>query len=338
MRLLVVLPNWFGESLFATPFIRLLRQQNPDSFIAALGASAALEVLQGNPNLNLLIPFEETGSHHGLLGKWRLAQELRSHRFDTAIILRKSLSRTLLLLAAAIPARVGFSNPKSGWLLTKRVAAAEGLIHKARTYLPLLGAAPSDPAADSCDYTVSAQEKQQADVLMGENGLRPGFILLHIGANWAHKRWPSARFAKLADRLFQERQLQVAISAGPNEGEDAQAVQQQLQQPAILLAGKTTLRALAACSAQASVVVANDTGVLHIAAALARPVVALYGPTSPALTGPLGSPEKIIVVHHAQSCPRIPCYQPEHPDYPGMEAITVDEVYAAVSRLLKPSA
>jgi ADP-heptose:LPS heptosyltransferase len=73
---------------------------------------------------------------------------------------------------------------------------------------------------------------------------------------------------------------------------------------------------------------------LHIAAALGRPAVALYGPTSPSLTGPLGEAARTIVLHHPDCCPRIPCYQPDHPPHPGMDSITVDEAYGAVSDLL----
>lgn len=107
-----------------------------------------------------------------------------------------------------------------------------------------------------------------------------------------------------------------------------------MRHPATVSAGQTTLRQLAAYLEQASLVVSNDTGILHVAAALRRPVVALYGPTSPALTGPLGEPQRIAVVHHADCCPRVPCYQPNHPPHPGMNAITVDEVYAAACQLL----
>jgi ADP-heptose:LPS heptosyltransferase len=102
-----------------------------------------------------------------------------------------------------------------------------------------------------------------------------------------------------------------------------------------VLAGQTTLRQLGACLEQAQVVVAGDTGVLHIAAALRKPVVALYGPTSPAITGPLGDSQRTVVLRHPECCPGIPCLQPEHPGFPGMDAISVEEVYDAACQLLK---
>ena len=101
-----------------------------------------------------------------------------------------------------------------------------------------------------------------------------------------------------------------------------------------MLVGQTTFREAAACVERASLVVSNDTGMLHDAAALGRPVVALYGPTSPAMTGPLGATKQVRVIHHAGCCPSIPCYAPDHPGSPGMESISVDEVHAAAEALL----
>ena len=103
----------------------------------------------------------------------------------------------------------------------------------------------------------------------------------------------------------------------------------------IVLAGKTTLRQLGACIERSALVVTNDTGVLHIACALRAPAVALYGPTSPQLTGPLGDPSRTRVIHHADCCPSIPCFEPDGPPHPGMESIDVREVFDAALSLLK---
>jgi ADP-heptose:LPS heptosyltransferase len=128
--------------------------------------------------------------------------------------------------------------------------------------------------------------------------------------------------------------VQLLITGGPDDVELAQVVRRHMRQPAIILAGETSLRLLAACLEQARLVISNDTGILHIAAALHRSVVALYGPTSPALTGPIGDPQHTVVLHHPDACPRIPCYSPDRPPHAGMNSITVEEAYAAAHRLL----
>ena len=335
-RILVVLPNWFGETLFATPFLRSLREQQPGCFIATLGWPSCREVLLHNSDVNLLLDYDEQGTHRTLRGKWRLINELRSHRFDTAFILRKSLSRSLLLRLSGIPERIGFDNPKSGWLLSRRVAVPRGPLHKAATYFPLLAAAGlSTPAVPVGYYAVSDEERQAARERLGPVNAKP-VAILHPGANWPHKRWAPERFAALGDRLALAG-AHVVITGAPEDGPLADTITQRMRQRASVLAGQTSLRELGACLEQARLVVSNDTGILHIAAALGRPLVALYGPTSPALTGPLGDARRMAVLHHPDCCPQIPCYHPRHPSHPGMDAISVEEVYAAAARLLDAS-
>ena len=348
-RILVVLPNWFGETLFATPFLRALHQQQPAAQVATLGWPQCRDVLLHNPHVHELLDYDERGAHRGLLAKWRLIEALRAHRFDTAFILRRSLSRSLLLVLARIPARVGFANAKSGWLLTRAVqappapppttlGAGPAPVHKAAAYLRLLEAIGlSGSEAGGFDYAVAEPERQAARALLGggPDGGGP-LVILHPGANWAHKRWAPERFAALGDRLAASHGVRLAITGAPDDRPLAQALQRRMAHPATVLAGRTSLRELGACLEQAQLVVANDTGVLHIAAALRRPLVALYGPTSPALTGPLGGAPRTVVLHHPDCCPQVPCYRPHHPSHPGMEAITVDEAYAAACRLLRP--
>jgi lipopolysaccharide heptosyltransferase II len=333
-RIVVVMPNWFGETLFATPFLRALRSKLPNAFIAALGVERACEVLQGNPCLNELVRFETS------LMALPLIHRLRSRRFDTAIILRRSLTRSLLLCLAGISRQTGFANPKSGWLLSVAVAAPTARLHKAHAYLSLLGSLdmsvdPAPMAGPSYEYHPTAEEREQASALLRACGgmVQHPIIVVHPGANWPHKRWSADRFAQLAQRLGQDGT--VVMTGGPEDRPLVQAIARHMTRPPVILAGETSLRQLAACLEGADVVVSNDTGVLHIAAALRRSVVALYGPTSPALTGPLGDPSRTIVIHHEGCCPSIPCFTPHHPNYPGMDAITVDEVYAAVQILLE---
>lgn len=337
-RALVVLPNWFGETLFATPFLRALHRHRPAAWIATLGRPLCREVLLHNAHVDALLDYDERGSHRGPAGKWRLVMSLRAQRVDTAFILRRSLSRSLLLALARIPARVGFANAKSGWLLTHRVPAPREPRHKAATYLALLeavGLSATEGDAAGCDYTVSDEERDAAHGLLKRLGVLDGrpVVILHPGANWAHKRWAPERFAALGDRLAAAGG-QVVITGGPDDRAVAESIRRTMRKPPTVLAGTTSLRQLGACLEQAQLVMSNDTGVLHIAAALGRPLVALFGPTSPALTGPLGDPQRTVVLHHPACCPRVPCYRPDRPVHPGMDSITVEEVYAAACQLL----
>ena len=337
-RFLIVMPNWFGETLFATPFLGALRAAFPQAFIAALGVARCEEVLAEHPHLDEFLLYDEQRIHRTVQGKRALIALIRSKRFSAAFVLRKSLTRTVMLAFAGVPRRIGFNNPKSGWLLTDRVAPPIRPMHKAETYLRLLE--PLGVVGDMRPYQfdLSQEERAQARRLWQELGVADDqpLTVLHPGANWFHKRWPAERFAELGDRLAQQPGCAIAITGGPDDGPLVQAMRERMTAATpVVLAGRTTLRQLAACLGRADLVVSNDTGVLHVASAMRRPVVALYGPTSPAITGPLGDPALTTVIHHADCCPEIPCYRPEHPSYPGMQAIIVDEVYLAARQLLE---
>ena len=334
-RILVVLPNWYGETLFATPFLKALRAQRPKAFLATLGWPQCREVLKHSPLIDECLDYDEHGAHQHFEDKWRLARALRAQRFDTAFLLRKSFSRSLLLCLARIPMRIGLANPKSGWLLTHTVIPSTVPTHKAFTYLPLLEAVGLTEVRSAYEYTVSDKERESAAAwrkAQSPNG-RP-LVILHPGANWPHKRWPAERFAALGDRLIEHHDVHVVITGGPGDLEMAKRLASQMHHPAVVCTGQTTLRQLAAQLEQSQLVVSNDTGVLHIAAALGRSLVALYGPTSPVLTGPLGDPRRMVVIHHPECCPAIPCYQPETPPHAGMSAITVEEVFERAEELL----
>lgn len=333
-RILVVMPNWFGETLFATPFLSALRRARPSAFIAAMGVARCQEVLAHNPTVNEYLPYDERGVHQSWAGKRRLARELRTKSFDTAFLLRRSLTRGLVLWTAGIRRRIGFAHWKTRWMLTDHVMPPAEPMHKASTYLRLLAplGVEAAAAAEGCAYVVSAQERAEAAALLKQAGVDRPFIVLHPGANWTHKQWPPERFAQVAKALSSTHQI--VVSGAPEDKALAGIIRDRMASPLTVLAGRTTLRHLAACLERAALVVTNDTGVLHIACALQRPVVALYGPTSPAITGPLGDPARTVVIHHSESCPRLPCLQPSHPGFPGMAAITVEEVLEASRRLL----
>jgi lipopolysaccharide heptosyltransferase II len=333
-RLLVVLPNWYGEVLFATPLIGLLRASHPHAYIAALGVTRACETLEAHPQLDELMNLNDQW-YPPLLGHLSLLTQLQTAHFDTALILRRSLSRTLLLACAGIPRRIGFANAKSGWLLTDPVEPPTAPMHKGLAYLRLLDPLGIHQLNGRYTYATSAEEREAAREVLQQHGIEEGkaVVVLHPGANWAHKRWLPERFADVANRLRRP-DLAVLITGGPEDAALVAQVCRHLTQPSATLVGQTTFRQMAACVERAALVISNDTGVLHVASALGRPIVGVYGPTSPALTGPLGDPALIRVLHHPDCCPRIPCLQPNHPGALGMASITVDEVYAAACQLL----
>lgn len=331
-RALVVLPNWYGETLFATPLLRALARQRPDAFVAVLGVARCREVLTGNPDVHEFLELADARGVRAFLGQGGAIARLRQGRFDAAILLRPSLSRALLLARAGIPVRAGFAQPKSAWLLTHRCPLPPRTQHKALEYLPLLATLGLRPDEGRCRYVVTEPERQAARRLLGSLGLdgRP-FAALHPGANWAHKRWPAERFSALGDRLAAAGAA-ILVTNGAEDAALADTVAGAMRQPARRLPAGTPLRASAACLEQAQLVVTNDTGIAHVAAALKRPLLALFGPTSPAYTGPLGEVSRTRVLHHPGCCPAHPCLS-ESPPHEGMASISVEEAAASALAL-----
>ena len=335
-RIVILLPNWFGEALFATPALRALHDAAPAAQLSVMGPPRALEALAHHPIIGEALPFDERGAQRELEERQQTIRLLRRNRFDTAIILRRSFTRTWLVVKAGVPRRIGVDNWKSGWLLTARIPAPRSPMHKADAYIGLL--APWGVAARTGAYELHLDDGERAWARrwMAAHALegRHPLVVLHPGANWEHKRWPPERFADAAGRLAASGAA-LLVTGGPDDAPLVRAIADRVP-AAVNAAGKTTFRQLASLMARADLVIAADTGVLHAASALGRRVVALYGPTSPALTGPLGHPDLTTVLHHPECCPRIPCYQPHHPAYPGMASISVDEVVDAARRLLAP--
>jgi lipopolysaccharide heptosyltransferase II len=333
-RILVVVPNWYGEVLFVTPLLGLLRASHPRAELVTLGVTRACEVLQAHAPLNELINLDDA-LYPPLIGAVSLLTQLQTAHFDTAIIVRRSLSRTLLLALARIPRRIGFSNRKTEWLLTDPVDPPAAPMHKGLAYLRLLEPLGIRQSTGRYAYMTTAEEREFAHERLRRQGLtleRP-IVVCHPGANWAHKRWLPERFAEVATRL-RRHGVVVLLTGGPDDAALVEQVNRHMDVPAPTLVGQTTFREMAACLELAALVVSHDTGILHVAAALGRPIVGLYGPTSPELTGPLGDPALTRVIHHPDCCPAIPCMQPHHPGAPGMASIAADEVYAAACDLL----
>ena len=338
-RLLLAAPNWFGDTLLATALIRAVKLRQPSSHLAVLAVPRAAEILRGQPHIDEIIVYDERGSDRGWWAKRRIAQRLRAGRFDAALLLRPSLSRAALLWWAGIPRRIGHAHPAKGWLLTDRVAPPAPAEHRADAYLRLL-AAVDGPAPGDVATTFVVPDAQRALLrqwLHAQDVMNDQLlIVLHPAANWKHKRWPAERFAELGDRLQAAHGARIVITGAEADRAVAERVRRAMHAEPIVAAGELSVPQLGALLERAELLVVNDSGPLHLAVALKRPFLALFGPTSPAMTGPY-HPARGRVLHHPDCCPQIPCYYPDDPPHAGMRSLSVEEVFASAGQLLTAS-
>lgn len=330
-RILIVEVNWVGDVLFSTPFIRAVREAYPDSHISCLLHPRCLEVLRSNPRLDEIIIYDEEGVHRGILGKLKLILSLRRKRFDTAFILHRSFTKALIAYLAGIGERIGYSTKGRGFILTKSAEEPAPAAHKVEYFLAIARAAGIRPESRSYEFVFNADDRKFIrDLLMREGiGQSEKVVVINPGGNWPPKRWREENFARLADILSERFKVRIVISGAEKDVGLAESIRSRMKSAAVIAAGKTTLKQLGALLARSSLVVANDSGPMHMAVAVGAKVIALFGPTSPALTGPYGDGDYTVIFKN-KKCD-VPCYDSTCADNECMSAILVEDVAAAAA-------
>jgi lipopolysaccharide heptosyltransferase II len=333
-RILIVNVNWVGDVIFSTPFIRAVREAYPDAYIACLIHPRCREMLESSPRLDELIVYDEEFSHKGLFGKLRLILELRKKHFDIAFLLHRSFTKALITLLAGVKERVGYLTKKRGSILTKAIPEPETGVHKVEYFLALARAYGITPKDNSYEFFVGDSDKRSVEALLAKNGISPydKIAVICPGGNWDPKRWPKENFARLSDKLQDELGMRVVIAGARKDINLADNIKKRMNKRPVVACGITTLKELGALLARADIVIANDTGPMHMAVAMQARVIALFGPTSSELTGPYGKGVYSVIARH-NDCD-IPCYDQSCRDHKCMSAITVDDVYKVAKEML----
>jgi ADP-heptose:LPS heptosyltransferase len=224
----------------------------------------------------------------------RLTSRIRSARFDVAIDLQGLMKSGLLMAYTGAPLRIGFSadhcRERLNCLFTnRRVRPPARAVHVVDQYLSLLVPLGVEPGPVEFHVPIPALAERRMDEFLGEQGVKRHDLLVAInpGAGRDNKRWPVAHFRRLADRLAQEPDVRVLLLWGPDEIHMARQIRDGLH-PRAILAPPTDLHELAALLRRSALMVANDTGPLHLAAALGTASVGLFGPTRAERNGPYG--------------------------------------------------
>jgi heptosyltransferase-2 len=341
MKILVRAPNWVGDAVMAIPALEAIRRARPGAEISILARPAVAETLLGQPFADRTLPYEFRGRHRGWLGREKLIFELRSEKFDAAILLQNAFEAAWLAWRAGIPERIGYSRDARGPLLTKAIQVPqEGEIpkHESNYYFELLrraGWSDATPTIQPIRLLVTDADRTSAESLLRKSGARENAWRCAIapGASYgAAKCWPTERFALLADRLISECAADVIFFGTSGEKEIADRIRSNMKSRAISLVGETSMRDLAALFASCSAFIGNDSGAMHVAAAAGLPVIGIFGSTEPEGTAPVT--ERFTLIRETVSCS--PCFLRRCPvDHRCMERITVDSVFAAAIQLKK---
>ncbi len=325
-KILVIVPNWIGDALFASAAVRLIKNNHPKAECFVLAVPRAADVFYRNPDVAGVIVNQEESKPfwYSLV----LSQKIRGYHFDSVFILHRSRSRAIMAFLAGIPARIGFNTKHRGLFLTQAVALPTNAMHRVEDWQHLLHQVGIVGAMPAPVFVVGSDAREKMRARVGDEK----YAILNPGGNWLPKRWPTQRFAQLADLLATRLGLRVVITGADGDCTLAQEIQRQAKVPVLLLAGETNLEELGAVIECSCLFISNDSGPLHLAAAIGTPVVALFGPTSAKITGPVGN-GKIIVLQKDIGLP-VPNPDPLCRDMRYMEAIGVEDVFRAVQKIL----
>ncbi len=339
MRLLVRATNWLGDAVMSIPALREIRRARPEAEITILARQWVADLYAREDFCDDILIHDHAGAHRGLRGKRRLASELSERRFDQAVLLQNAFDAALLAWLARVPVRVGYARDGRRPLLTHAVEPpkpGETPPHQRFYYLELLRRAGWIAEIPECaDIRLHgvARAAEAGKELWRERELPEGtWIGVSPGAAYGGaKRWLPESFAASAVTLAEEMGARVAVFGSSAEAPLARSIAEQIGPRAVSVAGETTLAQYIDLAATCSLYLTNDSGPMHVAAALGVPTVAVFGATDHVATGPSASWARVV----RQDLDCTPCLLRECPlpEHRCMLAVTPQRVVEAARAL-----
>ena len=358
-RILVRGVNWLGDAVMTTPALLRLREKLPDAHITLLAPEKLKDLWLNHPAVNEIISFAPGES------VFSIGKKLRAGRFDLALVVPNSPRSTIEVYFGAIPQRLGYARPWRNFFLTQAVAPRAGAVkmhkrseseiqqlisknpepktqnlptpksaHQIFEYLHLATALGANPGSLPPQLFVTVEEIEATKKKFGLKKITQPLFGLNPGAEYGPaKRWPIEKFIAAAREIQQRTDCLWILFGGKGDQPLTAQIESAIRNPQsaiINLASQTSLRELMSLLKLCRVLLTNDTGPMHVAAALGTPVVALFGSTSPELTGP-GLPGDARNHLLKSDVPCAPCFLRECPiDFRCMNDISVGRVVEAV--------
>jgi lipopolysaccharide heptosyltransferase I len=330
-RILIVKPSALGDIVHTLPILHLLRKRFADAKISWLVVPAFASLLQGHRLLDQVLLFErrrfanlwrDASAAKGLAS---FAMSLGNEKFDLVIDLQGLLRSGWIAWQTRAPVRVGFAYAREGAtaFYTHVVNTPTHEKHAVERYLDVAEALGCGRGPVVFDFDLPDESRSSVRQMLGDHR---DYAVLLPGTNWTTKRWAAERFDQLISPLRERFGLSTVIAGGNDVLE--------MNQPwsgAINLAGKTDLKQLVALIEGASLVIANDSGPMHIASALNRPLVTLFGPTNPVRTGPYDRPATVLRLDIACS----PCYSRKCSHQSCMDWLTTGNVLSQIETAIQ---
>jgi len=323
-RILVIRVDHIGDVVMSTPLFRALRERYPRAHLTAMVGSWARDVVARNPHLDEVLVYDcpwwsrlrrdgrDGGWPHVLVAYLRLLRKLRAARYDLVLDPRGDFRHIVLFaFLAGVRRRIGYGRSGGDYLLTEVVPWRPEL-HTVDKSLALLAPLGIQGSSHRTEVHCAPEDAARIRALLASHGVGDDerVATLHPGARVGVKRWPRERFAVVADWLAVEHGLRPVLVGGPDERGEAEQTSRLMKARPVVLAGDLSLLELVALCRRSSLVLCNDSGPMHLAAAAGAPTLALFGPTTPTLFGYDGPMNASVYhrlpcspCHHDHSCP-----------------------------------
>jgi 3-deoxy-D-manno-octulosonic-acid transferase/heptosyltransferase-1 len=338
MNILIVKLSAVGDVIHTLPSLAALRAHYPHAHITWAIEAAAADLIMDHPHLDrVIVSYRKRwidDLKHGrfagaVKGIKAFCSELRERPYDLVIDFHGLFKSAVIVFSSRGKRKMGYDSLQegSGFFYNEKIPEDMNK-HAVNRYLDFARHLGARVQAPEFVVPISGENESRIRELLQANGIVPDdpFVSISPQALWETKLWSDQKFAQLSERMMRELNLPVVLTGG-NE-QSTQGLQSFLTLPAVDLAGRTTLRDLACLYRQASLVVTTDSGPMHLAAAVGTPVVALFGPTDPARTGPYGNGHTVI----RRDLPCSPCFLKSCETRHCMQEITVEDVFQAVRK------
>lgn len=339
-RILVRATNWVGDAVMSLPALEAVRENFPGSRISVLAKPWVTPIFESHPAVDQIIPFKKRqGYLRGSLDMFRLCSRIRNGGFDLTVLFQNAFEAALVARLGGSRYIVGYDADARGFLLTHPVKRNEAVlrVHQVEYYLCILRAMGWEaPNRDPVLY-VSERHIDEAKHLLRSHGLEAEDFLVGIGPGAIYgktKRWPPERFARIGDQAVEKWGAKVLVMGSRAESRICERLCKTMTHGSVNICGLTSLGVAIALVSLFGIFITNDSGLMHISAALGVPTVAIFGSTDPVATGPRGPNTRIV--KHDVDC--APCLKPVCPkDYRCLLEIEPEEVWEAMEDLKRSS-
>lgn len=335
-KIIIRMPNWIGDLVMATPILTDLRKAYPKAHITAMCRTPISDLLREDQEIDELFCFSKTNRFGRRSDKRDIVEKLKRGQYDLGILLTHSFSSAWWFWLGRVKRRLGYQGNGRSILLTDKIPLPVNVHqqHLVDTYKNLLSPLGIPQSTTKPRILLSDKELSEAQTLLKQLGIssRQALVGINPGAAYGSaKCWLPERFQEVTQRLLKIDNIRIIYFGDQASMPLVKQICQGLPSSVINLAGLTSLRELAALIKLCTVLLTNDSGPMHIAAALGTPLVALFGSTSEIVTGPY---QTGTVIHKHVSCS--PCYERVCPiDFRCMKKIETSEVYQEIIKQLQ---